>query len=149
MRHPEQGVDIDAYESDYRATPDYERDTAAHAETVELAEERIAIGKRDVDRGTTHVRTYVQEVPIEERVRLREEHVEVERRQTAGRVVSDAEADKLFQERDIEVTERGEEAVVAKQAVVTEEIVVSKDVETREEVVRDTVRKTHVDVDKT
>ena len=148
MRHPEQGVDIDAYETEYRTTPDYERDTAAHAETIELAEERMAVGKRDVNRGTTHVRTYVQEVPIEERVRLREEHVNVERRQTGERVVSGAEADKLFQERDIEVTERGEEAVVAKEAVVTEEVVVSKDVDTREEVVRDTVRKTEVDVDK-
>ena len=148
MRHPEQGVDIDAYETDYRATPDYERDTAAHAETIQLAEERMAVGKRDVNRGTTHVRTYVQEVPIEERIRLREERVEVERHRTGERVVSGAEADKLFQERDIEVTERGEEAVVNKEAVVTEEVVVSKDVETREQVVQDTVRKTEVDVDK-
>ena len=171
MRHPEQGVDIDAYETDYRATPDYETDYAAYneraagygyatdtaagttmnegEETVQLAEERIAVGKRDVDRGTTHVRTYVQEVPVEERVRLRDEHVSVERRAATGAAVTGAAADALFQERDIAVTEHDEEAVVAKEAVVTEEVVVRKDVEERDEVVRDTVRKTEVDVDKT
>ena len=154
MRHPEQGVDIDAYEADYRATPAYETDMAAYgttegAETVELAEERIAVGKREVDRGTTHVRTYVQEVPIEERVRLRDEHINVERRATGERVVSGAEADALFKERDIAVTEHDEEAIVSKEAVVTGEVVVEKEVTEREEVVRDTVRKTEVDVDKT
>ena len=149
MRHPEGGVDIDAHETDYRASPDYQTDMAGSGEeTIAVAEERMAVGKREVDRGTTHVRTYVQEVPIEERIRLRDEHVNVERRATEGRTVSGAEADKLFQDRDIAVEEHDEEAVVSKEAVVTEEIVVSKDVEEREEVVRDTVRKTEVDVDR-
>ena len=168
MRHPEQGVDIDAYEADYRARDTYADDVAAYGtgsaaygsamgagtevegqETVQLAEERIAVGTREVNRGTTHVRTYVQEIPVEARVRLRDEHVTVERRATGERVVTGAEADALFQERDIAVTERDEEAVISKEAVVTEEVVVGKEVEEREEVVRDTVRKTEVDVDKT
>ena len=165
MRHPEEGVDIEAYEADYRGRDTYSDDLAAYGtgaaayggtagavegeETVQLAEERIAVAKREVDRGTTHVRTYVQEVPVEERIRLRDEHVAVERRNTGERVVTGAEADALFQERDIAVTERDEEAVVSKEAVVTEEVVVRKEVEEREEVVRDTVRKTEIDVDKT
>ena len=149
MRHPEGGVDIDAYETEHRASPDYRADaTASEEETIAVAEERMAVGKREVDRGTTHVRTYVQEVPIEERVRLREETVDVERRATDGRVVSGDEADELFQDRDIAVEEHDEEAVVSKEAVVAEEVVVSKDVEEREEVVTDTVRKTEVDVDR-
>ena len=164
MRHPEAGVDIDTYESEYRARDTYDDDLAAYgtgsaayggrsgtvggAETVELAEERLAVAKREVDRGTTHVRTYVQEVPVEERIRLRDEHVNVERRATGERVVTGAEADALFQDRDIAVTEHDEEAVISKEAVVTEEVVVSKEVEEREQVVRDTVRKTEVDIDK-
>jgi stress response protein YsnF len=52
-----------------------------------------------------------------------------------------------FQERDIELTERAEVPVVNKEARVVEEIRVSKDVEERNETVRDTVRKTDVDVE--
>ena len=94
------------------------------------------------------MRTYVQEVPVEERIRLREEHVSVDRRATAERVVTGADADALFQERDIAVTEHDEEAVVSKEAVVREEVVLRKDVEEHEETVRDTVRRTEVDIDK-
>ena len=167
MRHPEGGVDIDAYETEYRGRDTYDTDLADYGtgfagyggapagteaedgRSVELAEERIAIGTREVDRGTTHVRTYVQEVPVEERVRLRQEHVSVDRRATDGeRVVTGAEADALFEERDIAVHETDEEAVVSKEAVVTEEVVVGKEVTEREEVVTDTVRKTEVDIDK-
>ena len=151
MRHPENGVDIDAYEADYRSDSAYDADLGAYGEEekIALAEERIAIGKRDVARGTAHVRTYVQEVPVEERVRLRDERIAISRQHVADRVVTGAEADALFQERDIAVTERSEEAVVTKEAVVTEEVVVGKEVTEREEVVRDTVRKTEVDIDRT
>jgi stress response protein YsnF len=44
------------------------------------------------------------------------------------------------------VTERAEEAVVSKEARVVEEVVVNKEVEERTETVRDTVRRTDVDV---
>ncbi|PRY92038.1 uncharacterized protein (TIGR02271 family) [Hasllibacter halocynthiae] len=154
MRHPEDGVDLDAYEADYRATDDYAAATAAapaatagDETTIPIAEERIAVGKRVAEKGTAHVRTYVQEVPVEERVRLREERLSVERR-PVDEVVTGAEADALFQDKTIDVTTQSEEAVVEKEAVVTEEVVVGKEVTEREEVVRDTVRKTEVDVDK-
>ena len=162
MRHPEQGVDIDAYETEYRASPDYD-DTAGMAagtagaaatdthtggeESIAVAEERLTLGKRATERGSAHVRTYVQEVPVEERIRLREERLTVDRH-PVDRVVSGAEADALFQERDIDVTTRSEEAVVGKETVVTEEVVVGKEVTEHEEVVQDTVRKTEVDVDR-
>ena len=151
MRHPEQGVDIDAYETEYRATPDYTATAAgagtAGEETIAVGEERLTLGKRAVERGSAHVRTYVQEVPVEERIRLREERLTVDRR-PVDHVVTGAEADALFQERDVEVTTRSEEAVVGKEAVITEEVVVGKEVTEREEVVSDTVRKTQVDVDR-
>lgn len=153
MRHPEQGVDIDAYEADYRARPDYGSTSGMAGAAVEgeqsvpLAEERLNVGKRVHEKGSAHVRTYVQEVPVEERVRLREERLSVERRPLHD-TVTGADAEAMFQERDIDVTTRSEEAVVSKEAVVTEEVVVGKDVTEREEVVRDNLRKTEVDIDK-
>ncbi len=52
-----------------------------------------------------------------------------------------------FQEGQIELTEHAEVPVVSKTANVVEEISVGKTVSEREEVIRDTVRKTEVDVE--
>jgi uncharacterized protein (TIGR02271 family) len=87
----------------------------------------------------------VVERPVEEQVRLRQEHVDVERR-PVNRPVTGSE--NLFQDRTIEATERDEEAVVSKQARVVEEVVVRKDVTEEVENVRDTVRRTEVEVDR-
>jgi hypothetical protein len=61
---------------------------------------------------------------------------------SAGSLGSDA-----FQERNIEMTETSEEAVVAKEAQVREELVVRKTAEEHVEKIDDTVRRTEVDVD--
>ena len=147
MRHPEHSVDIDAYETEYRASADYATETG-NEEKIAVGEERLALGKRVTESGSAHVRAYVQEVPVEERIRLREERLKIDRRDVKERVVTGAEADKLFKERDVEITTQSEEAVVAKETVVTEEVVVGKEVSEREEIVKDTVRKTEVDVDR-
>lgn len=113
---------------------------------IPVAEERLRVGKREVERGSVRVRSYVTEEPVREQVSLREEHVYVERRPVNERVPGEA-ADSLFEERTFEATERAEEAVVVKDTVVTEEVQLRKDVDERTEEVEDTVRKTHVDVD--
>ena len=113
--------------------------------TIPKVEEELRVGKRAVERGGVQVRTYVEEVPVNEQVTLREEHVDVERR-PVDRAVGDADID-AFQEGTFEVRERSEEAVVDKQARVTEEIRVRKDVDQRTETVQDTVRRTNVDVE--
>jgi stress response protein YsnF len=76
---------------------------------------------------------------------LREEHVTIERN-PVDRVASRDELTN-FQERDIELTERAEVPVVNKEARVVEEIRLNKDVDEREETIRDTVRRTEVDVE--
>jgi stress response protein YsnF len=53
----------------------------------------------------------------------------------------------LFRERTIDMEERGEEAVVSKEARVVEEVVVRKEANQRTETISDTVRKTEVEVD--
>ena len=114
---------------------------------IPVTEERLQVGKREVARGGVRVRTFVTETEVEEDVTLRDEHVRVERR-PADRSVDPNDPD-AFEEQTIELSETDEEAVVEKKARVVEEVVVGKDVEQRTETVRDTVRKTEVDVDDT
>ncbi len=112
---------------------------------IPVMEEELQIGKRTVETGGARIRSRIIEKPVEETVRLREEHVTVNR-QPVNRAVTDADM-ATFKEGDIEITERGEEAVVSKQARVTEEISIGKNVTERDQVVKDTVRSTEVDVE--
>jgi uncharacterized protein (TIGR02271 family) len=116
-------------------------------EVIPVAEEHLNVGKRDVSHGRVRIRSYVVETPVSEQVNLREEHVHVERRPVSGTTQAGAIGGDAFRERTIEVEERGEEAVVSKEARVTEELVVRKDVEQRTQTVSDTVRKTEVEVE--
>jgi hypothetical protein len=54
-------------------------------EVIPIAEENIKVGKRTVDRGTTRVRRYVVETPVEREVTLHGERATVERRRRFGR----------------------------------------------------------------
>jgi uncharacterized protein (TIGR02271 family) len=112
---------------------------------VPVVEEDIEVGKREVQRGGVRVYNRITETPVEKDVRLREEHVSVERR-PVNRPVSEADIDSL-REGTIEVSETAEEAVVAKRARVAEEVVINKDVDERTETVRDSVRRSDVDVE--
>ena len=123
------------------------RDMAADRDmSIPIVEERLVVGKREVDRGGVRVRSYVVETPVEEQVSLRDEHVDVERR-VVDRAV--AAGEDPFRERTLEMTETDEEAVVGKQAYVTGEVGLRKDVDQRTEEVRDTVRRTEVEVERT
>lgn len=113
-------------------------------EVIPVVEERIRVGKRDTARGSVRVRAYTIETPVEEEVRLRTERVAVERRPVDRGIAPGAET---FRDRTVEMTEREEEAVVAKDARVVEEVVVRKDVGERTETVRDTTRRTEVEVE--
>ena len=122
------------------------RGKAGDEEVLHVIEEKLVVGKRDVEHGKVKVfSTGVTETPVEESVNLREEHIRVERRPVDRPInVGDGEA---FQDKTIEVTERKEEAVVAKQARVVEEVIVHKETTERPETIHDTVRRTHVKVE--
>jgi uncharacterized protein (TIGR02271 family) len=115
-------------------------------EVIPIVEEQLVVGKRDVNRGGVRVRSYVSEVPVQEQVRLRNEHINVERR-SVDQPLSGADAD-AFRERSVNMTATGEEAVIGKNARVVEEIVVSKTADEHVEEVNDTVRKTDVEIDR-
>ena len=114
-------------------------------ETIKVVEEQLRIGKREVVRGAVRVRSYVVERPVEEQVQLHEESVNVERH-AVNRPVNAADG-ALFAERVIETRATGEEAVVGKEARVVEEIAVHKEATDRTETVRDTVRRTEVEIE--
>jgi uncharacterized protein (TIGR02271 family) len=111
---------------------------------LRLAEERLTVGKRLVNRGA-RIRRYVVETPVEEQINLREERVVVDRRPVTGAVAADT-AD--FSDRTIEMAEMREEAVVAKTAYVTEEVRLRKEAVDHVETVRDTVRREEVEVER-
>ncbi len=123
--------------------------TAAESTTIPVVEEQLRVGKREVNRGSVRVRTYIVEEPVHEEVRLREERVNVERQPVnePTRPVAAGSPEDLLQERTIEVSETAEQAVVGKEARVTERVVVSKDTDERVEPIDDTVRRTKVEVE--
>ena len=118
----------------------------AGTQRIPIVEEKMRVGKRQVEGGRVKVRSYVVETPVEEQVSLRQETVHVERR-PVDRELSDATDANAFRDRTIEVEERDEEAVISKEARVKEEVVVSKEVEQRTQTVSDKVRRTEVDID--
>lgn len=114
-------------------------------QVLRLAEEQLEVGKRLVERGTTRIRRFVTEKPVEAQVALHEEHANVIRR-----AVSDPKflTDIDWTDRTIEVTETDEEAVVSKSAHVAEEVVLSKEGSDRVQTVKDTVRRQQVEVER-
>ena len=132
------------------ATENYANENYVNNErstSIPVIEEQLQVGKQEVERGGARVRSRIVEKPVEASVRLREEHVVVNRH-PVNRAVTDADMAN-FKEGDIELRERAEEAVVGKQARVVEEVEVGKQVTEREETIRDTVRRTDVDVQET
>ena len=122
--------------------------TTTGDKTIEVVEENMQVGKREVETGGVRVRSRVVERPVEEKVRLRTEHVNVERK-PVDRPATEADLANLKDGETVEMTEHAESVVANKEARVTEEIHLDKDVEEHEEVVKDTVRSTEVDVEET
>ena len=116
----------------------------AEGTTIPVIEEELAVGKRTVDAGGVRVFRKVVEIPVEETINLREEHVNVARR-AVDRPAT--EADFAKGDQTIELTETAEEAVVGKNARVVEELVVGKNTTERTEHIHDTVRRTEVEVE--
>ena len=127
-----------------RETPPTATAGSTKEEIIPLAEEQLNVGKRTVDRGTTRIRRYVVEKPVEQSVSLQSERVTVEKRRPIETTVAPATG--AFEERVVEVRETAEEPVVAKTAQVVEEVVVGREATERTETVEDIVRREEVEV---
>lgn len=112
---------------------------------IPVIEEELQVGKQTVQTGGAYIKSRIVEKPVEATVNLQEERVFVERT-LVDRAVDATDFD-AFKEGNIELVEHAEVPVVSKEARVVEEILVGKVVSERDETVRDTVRKTEVDVE--
>ena len=119
---------------------------AGQPRKLQALEEELTVGKRAVARGGVRVFSRITEVPVSETVRLREERADV-KWIPVDRPATEADF-AAFKEGSIEVRESAEEAVVGKTARVVGEVSIGKTVTEREETVRDTVRKTTIDVER-
>ncbi len=119
--------------------------TAETGQTLKVVEENLRVGKREVETGGARLRSRIVSRPVEESLRLREEHVFVNRT-PVDRAATEADFS-TFREGTIELRETAEVPVVSKEARVVEEVSLGKEVNERQETVRETVRKTEVDVE--
>jgi uncharacterized protein (TIGR02271 family) len=113
-------------------------------EVIPLAEETLIVGKQTVNTGTTRVRRYIVERPVEKQVTLYDEKVVIERR----RPVTDAASGETLTELTVEMIETSEVPVVAKGVTLREEVVVRRERTKRVETIRDTLRRDEVEVSK-
>ncbi|MBC7809081.1 MAG: DUF2382 domain-containing protein [Akkermansiaceae bacterium] len=138
-----------SYSSSATATPMAATDRTVNAgETISVpvVEEQLTVGKRSVEGGGARIHTRVVETPVTESVTLHEERVTVDR-QAVNRTANAADLNNAFQETNIELRERSEVPVVAKEARIVEEVTIGKTATDRTETVSDTVRRTDVDVE--
>jgi len=112
---------------------------------IPIVEEELKVGKREVQRGGVRVYQRLRERPVQEAINLREEHVIVERHPVdKPATAADLSA---FKEGTVELRETAEEPVVEKSARVVEEVVVGKEVTQETANIKDTVRRTDVEVE--
>jgi uncharacterized protein (TIGR02271 family) len=128
-----------------RLQPDAGAATATGDIVIPVVEEALAIGKRKVERGGVRVFSRIVETPFREQVVLREEHATIQR-YPVDRAVSAAELDSL-RDQTLELRQFAEEAVVSKTARVVEEVSIGQEARERSQQVRDTLRKTEIEID--
>jgi hypothetical protein len=110
-------------------------------EIIPLLREELKIGTRATDR-VRHIRTYVVVEPVEKEVSLSDERLVFETRPATRSATGE------ISERDYEFHERHEEPVVEKTTRADEEVVVRKEPTQHTERVRDSVRRTRVEIEK-
>lgn len=146
-RQSRSGMKSERLESGAMRTEATARNANLGNDTLKVVQEELQVGKRSVETGGVRVRQFVTERPVHEQVQLCQERAIVERR-PVDRVLGANELGSLdLGDREFEVRERHEEAVVAKQARVVEEVAVGKTAEVRTETIDETVRRQDVDVE--
>jgi len=113
--------------------------------TIPLVEEHVKIGKRQVESGGVRLRKVVRTETVNQPVELKREEMVVER--VPGQ--AGAPTGKQFQQEDIYIPLRREEAVVQKDAAVREQVRVRKSAETEKQNVSEQVRKEDVEIEET
>ncbi len=141
-----QDHDEDFYEHDhFNEDRFYGNRRKAGTEKIPIIEENLEIGKREEETGAARITSTIEERPIEEKIKLKEEHVDVNRT-PADRPATDKDLD-TFKEGEMDIPVHKEVPVVNKEARVVEEVNINKRVSEDEKTVSDTVRRTEVDTE--
>jgi uncharacterized protein (TIGR02271 family) len=119
------------------------RDTDADLDrTIPLSEERLNVGKRQVEAGGVRLRKVIKSEIVNQPVELKREEIEIERVPASGRGESD------FREEDIFIPLRREIAETTKDTQLREEVRLKKRTETDREQVSGDVRREDVEIDR-
>lgn len=121
---------------------------AGGSQRMDAVQEDLKVGKRTIQKGGVRVHGRTVDTPVEEQVSLHDERAVIDRKKV-DRPASEAETQSAFKDRDLDIHETTEEPVVSKSMRVTEEVNVGSRSSDRTETVRDTLRHTEIDVDKT
>ena len=111
-----------------------------------LAEERLEVGKRQVELGEVEIRKQVDTEQVSVPVELTHDEVRVEAVDVPDHPVTATEGT-AFQEGTIRMPLHGEEAVVRKETVVTGEVALEKEWLAERETISDTVRREQASVE--
>ncbi len=115
--------------------------------TLDVIKEDLQVGKQTVATGGVRLRSRVVSRPVEETVRLHHENVFVNRTKV-NQPVDPSQID-TFKEGTVTLTETAEVPVVAKTARVVEQVSVGKQGSEQTETIRENLRETQVDVERT
>ena len=111
---------------------------------LQLKEEQLKVGKREVEAGGVRLRKVVRTEIVNQPVELKREEIVVERVPASEGTTTDSD----FSDEEIYVPLRREEAVVSKEARVREEVRVGKREERETQTVSESIRKEDVEIDK-
>ncbi|MEI4269909.1 MAG: YsnF/AvaK domain-containing protein [Candidatus Dasytiphilus stammeri] len=118
----------------------------AEEEVLELAEEKLEIGKKVVYEGSTRVRRFVTQKDVEVEIPLHEEHASILRRALKSGNCPQSADNIDWSETVVEISDTHEQPVINKKAKVVEEVIVRKEGKDRVEKIRDTLRKQEIEV---
>ncbi|CAA7625862.1 YsnF/AvaK domain-containing protein [Magnetospirillum sp. UT-4] len=136
------------FQADDKAKQDRPKQVSKDTEVIRQVEETLTVGKRKVLEGGKRVSTTVREEPVEARVTLREEKIDVQKHQS-DRALSAKEANAAFKQQTRDFTETREVPDVKKVTRETGRVEITRSASEHEEVIKETVRKSEVETEDT
>jgi len=118
--------------------------TGAEEARIQLSEEELRVGKRQVETGGVRLRKVVRTEVVSQPVELAREEIVIERVPATG----ERPSGEAFTGQDVFIPLRREEAVVEKQARVREEVRATKRSDVERQDVSGTVRREEVEIEK-
>lgn len=119
-----------------------ETEMGAEDRAIPLHEEELTVGKRQVEAGGVRLRKIIRTEIVNQPVEIKREDIEIERVPAAGQATGDTS----FNEEEIYIPLRREEAVIAKRAHLREEVRVRKTEQRERQEVSEELRKEDVEV---